>query len=109
MQFRIARAGAMAFALALSLGTTGCVVREQSTEIIAPRPPPVARVEIVPAPPRPLEVVEWQPGHWHWDGREYVWVTGRYIERPRREAVYVPGHWDERPNGRWVWIAPHWR
>src|SRR5882724_392175 len=109
MHVRPSRAAALALLLALAVGATGCIVREPRGEIIATQAPPPPRVEVVPAPPRPREVVEWEPGRWQWEGREYRWIPGHYIERPRREAVYVPGHWDERPNGRWVWIGPHWR
>jgi hypothetical protein len=118
MHFQLSRvghlpkAGALALALVVALGASGCVVREEHpvvTEVVAPQPPPPPRVEVIPAPPRPPEFVEWEPGHWHWDGREYRWIEGHYIERPHREAVYVPGHWDERPNGTWVWVGPHWR
>lgn len=49
----------------------------------------------------------WNPGHWRWDGRDWIWVPGHYVERPHRAAVWVPGHWDARPGG-WVWIAGHW-
>jgi len=108
----IIRAGLLSLGLVLALGSAGCVVREERpvvAEIVAPKAPPPPRVEVIPEPRRPREVVEWEPGHWHWDGREYRWVEGHYIERPRPAAVYVPGHWDQRPNGSWVWIAAHWR
>ena len=107
MHFRLTRAGAVAVLLALAFGASGCIVREPRGEIVAMRAPPPPRVEVVPAPPR--DAVEWEPGHWHWDGREYRWMPGCYVDRPGRAAVYVPGHWDERPNGRWVWVEVHWR
>jgi WXXGXW repeat (2 copies) len=91
----------------------GCIVEPARrggvvTEVVVPRAPPPPRFEEIPPPPRPREVVEWRPGHWHWDGREYVWIPGEYIERPRREAVWEPGHWAERHEG-WVWVEGHWR
>jgi len=68
--------------------------------IIAPREPPAPRYEVIPPPPsRRRDVVVWSPGHWRWTGRGWVWVNGRYIDRPRREAIWVPGHWEARgPN-----------
>jgi hypothetical protein len=112
MHLRFAKAGALCAALALVPALSGCVVEERrpaTVEILAPRQPPPPRVEIIPTPQRPPDVVEWRPGHWLWDGREYIWVAGEYIERPHHEARWVPGHWDERPNGTWAWIQGHWR
>jgi len=77
--------------------------------VIAPREPPAPRYERIPPPPRRRrEVLVWTPGHWRWTGRGWVWVAGRYVERPRPAAIWVPGHWEARgPN--WVWIPPHWQ
>ena len=88
----------------------GCVVepRREVVEVVAPRAPPPPRFEAVPPPPRPVEVVVWEPSHWHWDGREYVWVGGRYIERPHRQAEWEAGHWRER-GSQWVWVPGRWR
>lgn len=80
----------------------------EEVEVRAPRPPPPIRVEAIPAPNRPVEQVVWRPGHWHWNGREYVWIPGVYIERPRHEAVWVEGHWDAF-GAEWVWRPGHWR
>src|SRR5689334_7938924 len=77
-------------------------------EVVAPVAPPPPRVEAVPPLPRPAEIVEWRPGHWHWDGRAYVWISGEYVERPHRAARWEPGHWAARPQG-WVWVPGHWR
>ena len=69
-----------------------------------PVPPP--RYEVVPvAPPGSLI---WQPGHWQWSGRGYVWVGGRYVQRFPHYAQYTPGHWVRR-GGAWVWAPAHWR
>ena len=67
--------------------------------------PPPDRVEMVP-PARPGYIYE--RGHYHWDGRQYVWNEGQFIqERPghkytpyafeRRGEVwyYRPGFWDD--------------
>jgi hypothetical protein len=97
--------------------TAGCVVESErprpavaAVEIIAPRPPPAVRYEV--APPLPTErreMLVWDPGHWRWDGHDWDWVPGHYVERPHREAHWEPGHWTERPNGKWVWIDGQWR
>ena len=72
-----------------------------------PGPPPL-RYEAVP-PPRPGAYV-WEPGHWHWNGVQYVWVEGRYIPRHSHHPYgqYVPGHWVRR-GGAWVWAPAGWR
>ena len=81
-------------------------------EVYAPREPPPPRYERIPPPPRGRrEVVVWAPGHWRWNGRGrggWVWVDGRYVDRPRREAIWVPGHWEAR-GPQWVWIPEHWQ
>ena len=107
---RLARTGTFAAAVIVATALTGCVVERPRpvAEIVAPMPPPPPRYEVVPPPARPAEIVQWRPGHWHWDGRAYVWVPGEYIERPRPAAIWVPGHWDER-GGRWVWVEGRWR
>jgi hypothetical protein len=98
-------------AAVLTASLAGCIVEQPrragfAAEVIVPTAPPPPRYEVIPTPPR--EFVEWRPGHWHWDGREYAWIPGEYVERPRREARWEPGHWAERPNG-WVWVEGHWR
>jgi YXWGXW repeat-containing protein len=96
----------------------GCVVERPrppgpapaAVEIIAPRPPPAARYEVVPPPPAGRgEVVVWERGHWQWDGHDWDWVPGHFVERPHRTAEWVEGHWAERPNGTWAWVPGHWR
>jgi hypothetical protein len=105
------RTPCLALAALLLASVAGCVVApppQPQAVAYAPAAPPPARYEPVPPPPGPPEVFYWQPGRWHWDGRGWVWVSGRYVERPRRYAVWEPGHWAPRPGG-WVWIEGHWR
>jgi len=113
MHLPLSRAAAFAVTLALTPVLAGCVVEQPrptaEVEVVAPREPPPLRAEVPPPPPRAPELVEWRPGRWHWDGREYVWVAGEWIERPHREARWVPGHWNHRPDGFWVWVPGHWR
>jgi YXWGXW repeat-containing protein len=58
--------------------TTGCVFKTEKKEVVRPvatqPPPPPPRVEERSAPP--YETSVWVPGHWNWDGHEYVWVPG---------------------------------
>lgn len=77
-----------------------------TTHVVVTRPaPPAARVEARPAAPDTRAV--WDPGHWNWDGRQYVWVSGRYIERPNVAMRWEPGRWMSE-NGSWVWMDGHW-
>ncbi len=99
---------AVALALGIALPLAACVERVETREVVVAKPPPAPMAEVVPAPPGPPEAWVWQPGHWRWDGREYVWQRGRYVERPRRAAEWVPPHWQERGGG-WVYVAGHWR
>lgn len=71
----------------------------------APYPPPPKRAEIPPPAPSPRAL--WQVGHWSWDGRKYVWMHGRYLERPAPTANWRPGYWQQQQNG-WVWVAGRW-
>ncbi len=49
---------------------------------VAPRPPPPPRHERMPGL-RAGHV--WVPGHWQWNGRDYVWVRGHYeAQHPER-------------------------
>jgi hypothetical protein len=95
-------------AAALAAAVSACNVRPPpgqfgQTASVAPPPP---RVEVVP--PAPTERVSWVPGHWTWDGREYVWETGHYIERPTGRGAYEPGHWEQSARG-WTWVPGYWR
>jgi hypothetical protein len=66
-------------------------------------PPPPPRAE--PAPVlRPGQV--WVPGHWRWDGRQHVWVSGQYSAR-RSGYIYSPARWVQ-VGGRWEYRQGNW-
>ncbi len=67
-------------------------------------PVPALREEMIPPPPR--ERMLWEPGHWHWNGGQYVWIRGHYIERGRFTR-WEHGHWEIR-GGVQVWVPGHW-
>jgi len=73
--------------------------------ITVPTPPPAPQPEFPPPPPSPTYV--WQPGHWSWNGAQYFWEPGKYVERPTTSASYVPGHWEQHPTG-WIWVEGRW-
>ena len=60
-------------------------------------PIPELRPEVIPPPPGAR--VLWEPGHWHWNGVQYVWLGGHYIQRRPNYVHYVPGHWAAGPRG----------
>jgi hypothetical protein len=55
-----------------------------TTVTVAPIAPPPAQVETPPPAPSPLAM--WQPGHWSWNGSQYFWTSGHYVERPSPSA-----------------------
>jgi hypothetical protein len=70
-----------------------------------PIPPP--RYE--PPPPPPGDRYIWEPGHWHWNGVQYVWFRGRYVIREMRYHNWVDGRWVWSPQANhWVWRPAHW-
>jgi WXXGXW repeat (2 copies) len=70
-----------------------------------PPPPPPAQMEEPPMAPAPVDV--WIPGHWQWNGHDYVWARGQWLEPPNASAVWVPSHWEW--NGyEWISIPGHW-
>jgi len=107
-------------ALAL-LGLSACVPPPPAVGGYAPvapvyAPAPVAvpypavpplRAEIRPPPPVGPRLV-WQPGHWQWNGYEYVWSEGRWVQQRIVAQRWEPGHWVDR-GGRWAWEPAGWR
>ncbi len=49
----------------------------------------------------------WEPGHWHWNGRDYEWIRGHEIEHRPHYRRYVHGEWVRRGHEH-VWVGPHW-
>jgi len=79
---------------------------QATVQVIAPTAPPPPRVEVIPPPPSPTTTV-WEAGYWSWNGSDWTWVTGHYVERPSPQAVWEPGHWMKQANG-WRWIDGRW-
>lgn len=97
------------FGGALALSTLGAVefVEEDATPtyVYVDQEPPNDVVEEVTAAPSAAHV--WTKGHWRWDGH-WVWVKGRWINRPHESAVWVSGYWKHRHHHHWVWVPGHW-
>ena len=93
---------ALSMLLAIGVSATGCYVRPARVYVA----PPEAVVVVRPPPPA-ASGYAWQPGHWRWNGAEYVWWPGRYELIPARATAWVPAHWDDR-GGQWVFVPGHW-
>lgn len=69
-------------------------------------PPPMPR-EYMPPKPTDQGVVVWVPGFWQWNGENYIWLRGAYVQPPIAGQNWTPGHW-VRQHGEWYWIAGFW-
>jgi hypothetical protein len=67
-------------------------------------PPPVPRVEVVPAP-RHGQV--WVAGYWDVHGNRHVWKAGHW-ERQRHGHSYSQSHWTRQGN-QWQLDRGGWR
>ena len=109
---------AVLFSLVLLILTTSACV-ERVVERPAPppaqavvyvqKPPPAEIVEVVPAPPGPANVWVWQKGHWRWDGYNYHWFPGHWVQRPPNVTVWVAPHWEARGGNGFVFVEGTWR
>jgi hypothetical protein len=90
--------------LATLVGAPVLMATEASAQ---PMPIPERRHE-GPPPRPPGRGYEWQPGHWNWNGRRYVWNRGRHVRPPRPGRHWEEGRWEER-RGRQVWVPGSWR
>ena len=115
VRFTNMRLSFLALGLVVALATTGCVEREvvrtgpPPAAVIVQRPPPAEIVETVSPPPGPREAWVWQRGHWRWDGYDYRWAPGHWVERPAHVTEWVAPHWQQHPNGGWIFIEGTWR
>jgi hypothetical protein len=76
-----------------------------TTVVIAPTAPPPPEAETPPPPPASTYV--WDPGRWYWNGTQFAWEAGKYVQKPTITATFVPGHWEQSPDG-WTWIQSQW-
>ena len=86
-------------------GTIVASAAPMAVENVITASPPPPQVEVVGEAPGPEFV--WMPGIWTWQGN-WVWISGRWVLRPRPDARWVSGHWTEHRNG-WVWVRGYWR
>ncbi|HMI83564.1 MAG TPA: hypothetical protein VK550_05685 [Polyangiaceae bacterium] len=74
--------------------------------IDVPYPPPAARVEVVPAPPRDPGAV-WVDGEWAWQGKRWAWLAGGWVVPPRG-AYFAPWLVYRLDNGRLLFASGSW-
>ena len=74
---------------------------------MAPDAPPASYDEGTPVSADPMMEV-WRPGFWDFDGMEYRWVAGQFLQRPDPTATWSPDRWEQRTFG-WVFIPGHWQ
>ena len=76
--------------------------------MMADSQPPSPMVEEAGLPPG--EGYVWVDGYWHWDGAEWIWISGRWVPPMNdfyfvapayyasgSDCVYVPGYWQRGP------------
>jgi hypothetical protein len=79
------------------------VAQARGVEVEIGVAPPADRVEVVPAPRAGFV---YERGHYAWDGRQYVWVEGRFLEE-RPGHIYAPPV-IERRGERYIFRGGHW-
>lgn len=128
------RGALMMLGLSTLAALSACVVepprRVVVHETVLQQPRPVVREMPQPvreergAPPAPGAA--WVPGHWKWNGNEWFWVLGKWVQQavppmppviveeispaPSPRHFWVPGHWVWRfeGNGGWIWVRGGW-
>lgn len=70
-------------------------------------PPPPARVEFIPDPPKPSGAV-WIDGEWTWQGTRWAWKRGRWVVPPPN-ARYSPWTSTRDRSGLYYVAEGRWR
>src|SRR5271154_5253566 len=65
--------------------------------IQAEEPPPP--MPVYDQPPIPEPGYLWTPGYWSYNGVDYYWAPGTWIEPPQPGVLWTPGYWAS-------WAAP---
>jgi hypothetical protein len=73
---------------------------------LCPVPPP-PQPETQPLPPVSEQQLTWQPGHWDWNGANYVWSPGRWVLLAGHGRLWQPGYWAPGVGGC-TWVPAHW-
>jgi hypothetical protein len=44
---------------------------------------------------------------YYWDGNDWQWDGGYWLDQPWPEAIWIPGHWSDRWWG-YTWVPGYW-
>jgi hypothetical protein len=86
----------------LAVVLAGCVVVSADHPAV-----PLLPAEQVPVPPPSKVTLIWQPGHFDWDGTNYILVQGAWVDRAGHGTLWQDGYW-QPAKGTSVWVAAHW-
>ena len=75
--------------------------------VVGHPPLPPMQAEEIPLPPTSRVEVIWRPGYYDWNGTEYVWVPGEWVERAGHGTTWQDGYWNGAPPNS-VWVPAHW-
>ena len=87
-----------------STATNGVEQDARGFHYFAPHAPPAAHFEFRGVAPSARHF--WAPGYYRWNGREHVWVGGRW-ELRRDGFDFVAPHWVNR-FGRFEYLPGRW-
>lgn len=73
----------------------------------APPPPPPPQPD-PPPPPAPGADYQWIAGYQRWNGHGYQWERGHYEHRPHPGAQYQSAHWEQQGRNH-VWVDGRWQ
>ncbi len=74
---------------------------------LSPSSPPDTPFEQAPINYEPGKQV-WRKGHWSYDGKDFAWISGTFIEKPHPTAAWTPDRWEKRQFG-WAFIPGYWQ
>lgn len=66
-------------------------------------PPPVGDV----AGPPPGPAMAFIPGSYQWNGAQYFWMAGRWVDIPAGYTRWIAGKWQRNHLG-WYWSNGYW-
>jgi hypothetical protein len=76
-----------------------------SVAVHTTKPKPAPKAEKVPKAISANS--SWVPGDYFWDGNDWQWAGGYWVDQPWSEAMWIPGHWSDRFWG-WTWVPGYW-
>ncbi len=69
------------------------------------KPKPAAKSEKVSKAPNSNS--SWVPGDYYWDGNDWQWSDGYWVDNPWSDVLWIPGHWSDRWWG-YTWVPGYW-